>query len=103
MQKIEVIYATLEQQEIIELAIKPGTTIEQAIINSGVLIKHPEINLESFDVGIFSQIKPLDYVLKTGDRIEIYRPLIADPKAKRREKAAQNKMDQNKLDQQHKT
>lgn len=94
MPKIEVIYATLEQQEIIELAVKADTTIEQAIRNSGVLTKHPEIDLESYDVGIFSQLKPLDYVVRSGDRIEIYRPLIADPKAKRREKAAQNKADQ---------
>lgn len=98
MLKVEVIYATLESQEIIDLLVKPNTTIEQVIENSGVLTKHPEIDLKSHDVGVFSQLKSLDYIVKSGDRIEIYRPLIADPKAKRREKAEQNKLNQNKLD-----
>lgn len=91
MLNIEVIYATPEQQKMIELVVKPGTTIGQAIEQSGVMTQYPEIDLVRNKVGIFSQVKPLDYVLKTGDRIEIYRPLIADPKVKRREKAEQNK------------
>lgn len=91
MLNIEVIYATPKQQVLIELSVKPGTTIEQAIHQSGVLTEHNDIDLAVNKVGIFSQVKPLDYVLKTGDRIEIYRPLIADPKAKRREKAEMNK------------
>lgn len=91
MLKIEVIYATPGQQKLIELTVKSGTTIEQAIHQSGVLAEHPDIDLAKNKVGIFSQIKSLDYVLKSGDRIEIYRPLIADPKAKRREIAEKNK------------
>lgn len=91
MISIEVIYATIEQQELNRLSVTPGTTIEQAIIQSGLLTKFPEIDLSRNKVGIFSQIKPLDYVLKTGDRVEIYRPLIADPKARRREQAEKNK------------
>ncbi len=91
MLNIEVIYATPQQQKLIELVVKSGTTIEQAIEQSGIMVQYPEIDLSDNKVGIFSQVKPLDYVLKTGDRIEIYRPLIADPKAKRREKAEQNK------------
>ncbi|KAA3648596.1 MAG: RnfH family protein [Proteobacteria bacterium] len=91
MLNIEVIYATPEQQELIELMVQSGTTLEQAIRQSGVLTKHPDIDLSTNKVGIFSQVKPLDYVLKPGDRIEIYRPLIADPKAKRREQAEKNK------------
>jgi Uncharacterized protein conserved in bacteria len=91
MHNIEVIYATPEQQVLIELTVKSGTTIEQAIQQSGVLAEHQDIDLSENKVGIFSQVKPLDYVLKENDRIEIYRPLIADPKAKRREKAEQNK------------
>jgi len=91
MLNIEVIYATPKQQALIELSVKLGTTIEQAIHQSGVLTEHTDIDLAVNKVGIFSQVKPLDYVLKAGDRIEIYRPLIADPKAKRREKAEMNK------------
>ncbi len=91
MLNIEVIYATPEQQKLIEMVVKPGTTIEQAITQSGVMTQYPEIDLARNKVGIFSQIKPLDYRLKNGDRIEIYRPLIADPKAKRREIAERNK------------
>ncbi|MCX7544577.1 RnfH family protein [Marinicella gelatinilytica] len=95
MLNIELIYATPEQQELITLSIESGATIEQAINQSGVLIQFPDIDLSKNKVGIFSQVKPLDYVLKNGDRIEIYRPLIADPKAKRREKALKNQEQKN--------
>lgn len=94
MLKVEVIYATPEQQEIITLSVQSGATIVQAIDQSGVLTKYPEIDLSDNKVGVFSQVKPLDYELKNGDRIEIYRPLIADPKAKRREQAEKNKINQ---------
>ena len=89
---VEVIYATLEQQRIISLEVESGATIEQCILLSGVLTEHPEINLQQTKVGIFSQVKPLDHQVIDGDRIEIYRPLIADPKAVRRKRAAEAKM-----------
>jgi putative ubiquitin-RnfH superfamily antitoxin RatB of RatAB toxin-antitoxin module len=91
MPSVEVIYATLDQQKLIQIEVEEGTTIEQCIKQSGVLTEFPEIDLQACKVGIFSQIKPLTEIVKEGDRIEIYRPLIADPKAVRRKKAEQAK------------
>ena len=89
MLKIEIIYATLESQELIKIEVEQGSTIEQCIHISGVQKKFPEIDLNQMKVGIFSQVKPLNHQVAQGDRIEIYRPLIADPKAVRRKKAEQ--------------
>jgi len=87
MPKVEVIYATLEQQVLIEVVVDKSATIEACIQMSGILKSHPEIDLTQSKVGVFSQVKPLSHVVSEGDRIEIYRPLIADPKAARRKKA----------------
>ena len=87
MPKIEVIYGTLKQQKLIKLMVDESSTIQQCIELSGVLQQFPEIDLEEAKVGIFSQVKPLDFIVSEGDRIEIYRPLMADPKALRRKKA----------------
>nr|WP_314545388.1 RnfH family protein [uncultured Massilia sp.] len=70
------------------LEVAPGTTIGQAIERSGVLQAHPEINLVTQPVGIYAKKKTLDTVLRERDRIEIYRPLVADPKDSRRKRAA---------------
>jgi putative ubiquitin-RnfH superfamily antitoxin RatB of RatAB toxin-antitoxin module len=70
------------------VTVAPGTTVEQAIHASGVLQEVPEIDLATFPVGIYGKKKPLDTVVRTLDRIEIYRPLVADPKESRRRRAA---------------
>lgn len=70
------------------MQVAPGTTIGQAIEQSGVLQAHPEINLVTQPVGIYARKKTLDTVLRERDRIEIYRPLVADPKDSRRKRAA---------------
>lgn len=88
---VEVIYATIERQNLIQIEVEEGATIEQCIKQSGVLTEHPELDLLSIKVGIFSQIKPLTEVVTDGDRVEIYRPLIADPKAVRRKRAEEAK------------
>jgi putative ubiquitin-RnfH superfamily antitoxin RatB of RatAB toxin-antitoxin module len=69
------------------LDVAPGTTIGQAIEMSGILQEAPEINLVTMPVGIYGKKKNLDTVLQPRDRIEIYRPLIADPKDARRRRA----------------
>lgn len=89
--RVEVIYATIEKQQLISLEVKPGSTIEDCINQSGVLTEYPEINLDDAKVGIFSQVKALNHQVNEGDRVEIYRPLIADPKEVRRKRAAQAK------------
>ena len=68
--------------------VAPGTTIEQAIVASGLLQEVPEIDLAVHPVGIYGKKKPLDTVVRPLDRIEIYRPLVADPKESRRRRAA---------------
>jgi uncharacterized protein len=84
---IEVAYALPEVQLIIELQVENGTTVEQAIQRSGILQRFPEIDLSLNKVGIFGkQVSPQQPV-QAGDRIEIYRGLIADPKLARRQRA----------------
>ncbi len=88
---IELIYALPEKQDLLTISITPGTTIEQAIQLSGILKQYPEIDLQQTKVGIFSKVTPLDTELREGDRIEIYRPLLIDPKQARIKKVAKKK------------
>lgn len=87
--KVEIAYAKPEVQVIMSLEVTEGITAESAIRQSGVLERFPEIDLEQNRIGIFSKPCKLDHPLRAGDRIEIYRPLIADPKESRRNRAAQ--------------
>src|SRR5690554_5885205 len=89
--QIEVAYATPERQQIIPLRIAVGTQVAEAIERSNIRHYFPEINLDEQKVGIWSKAVKLDQELREGDRIEIYRPLIADPKAVRRRRADQAK------------
>jgi len=84
---VEVAYALPEKQTVINLQVKPGTTMLEAIKLSGILEQHPEIDLSETKLGIFSKISPPETVLREKDRVEIYRPLIADPKESRRKRA----------------
>ncbi len=86
--EIEVAYATPEQQVILALKIPEGTTVEQAIQASGLLSHFPEIDEGNLKAGIFGSVCKLDHPVKQGDRVEIYRPLIHDPKEARRQRAA---------------
>jgi uncharacterized protein len=88
---IEIAYALPAQQIILKLQIEEGATAEQAIRVSGILEKFPEIDLEQNKIGIFGKLGKLDAVLREHDRVEIYRPLIADPKEVRRQRAAEGK------------
>lgn len=80
---IEVVYANEIEQMIIALAVNQPCTIENAIQISEVLTLFPEIDLTKNKVGIFSKVVPLTQLLKDGDRVEIYRGLLIDPKAAR--------------------
>ncbi len=92
MPRVEIIYATIESQELLILEVSEQSTIQNCIEQSGLMLQYPEIDLSVFKVGVFSQVKPLSYEVTQGDRIEIYRPLIADPKVIRREKAEAAKL-----------
>lgn len=88
MLEIAVCYASSQQQWLRSLQVEEGTTIGAAIERSGVLEAFPDINLTTQPVGIYAKKKTLDTVLRARDRIEIYRPLVADPKDSRRKRAA---------------
>lgn len=82
--KISVVYVGTQGQFLRPLEVRKGTTVQEAIEQSGVLERHPEIDLVVNKVGIFGKLVPLSQMLEEGDRIEIYRPLIADPRAVRK-------------------
>jgi putative ubiquitin-RnfH superfamily antitoxin RatB of RatAB toxin-antitoxin module len=86
--QVWVLYATAQDEFVQPMRVAPGATIGQAIEGSGVLSRFPEINLVTQPVGIYGRKKMLDTVLRELDRIEIYRPLVADPKDSRRKRAA---------------
>ena len=84
---VEVVYALPEEQVLISLDVEQGTTAEQAVKLSGILEKFPDIDLTKNKLGIFGKATKADEVLRDKDRVEIYRPLIADPKESRRKRA----------------
>ena len=86
---VEVAYAVPDQQVILPVLVASDATVEMAIAASGVLTRFPLIDLSTQKVGIFSRLVSLNQPLQPRDRIEIYRPLQADPKAARRARAAQ--------------
>jgi len=88
---VEVVYALPDKQSLVSLEVEEGTTIKEAIEASGVLDTYDQIDLTRDKVGIFSKFAKLDTVLREKDRVEIYRPLIADPKKVRKERAARGK------------
>lgn len=88
---VEVAYALPEKQVILAVNVELGTTIGGAIVQSGIMMDFPELDVENSDVGIFGKLAPMTTVLADGDRVEIYRPLIADPKEVRRKRAAEGK------------
>ena len=95
---IEVAYALPDKQVLKVLTVPNGTTALEAVKQSGVLQIFPEIDIENTQMGIFSQVlgtkglsEPATYKLKARDRVELYRPLIADPKEVRRRRAEETK------------
>jgi hypothetical protein len=89
--EIEVAYALPHRQFLRRLKVPSGSTVREAIVESGVLSKFPEINLNSVKVGIFSRPVDLDVLLNSGDRVEIYRSLILSPTDARRLRAKRQK------------
>jgi len=86
---IEIAYATPERQKIVECEVPGDTTVRDAVKQSSIGQFFPEIDLENCALGVFGKAVPANYELQNGDRIEIYRPLIADPKEVRRKRAEQ--------------
>ena len=90
--KIEVAYALRHKQTLLNIEVGDNASVEDAILQSNILKKYPEINLKKNKVGIFGKITSLDFKLREKDRVEIYRPLIADPKEVRKQRAAEGKI-----------
>ena len=88
---IEVAYALPDRQALLEVVIEQGTSVEQAIKASGIIKRFPQIDLSKDKVGIWNRTCKLSDEPKNGDRIEVYRPLIADPKEARRRRAEKAK------------
>ncbi|MDP4547371.1 MAG: RnfH family protein [Marinobacter sp.] len=87
--RVEVAYARPDKQQILEVAVPEGTTALEAVKASGIVDVFPEINPDDIDMGIFGKVvkKPASHVLHEGDRVELYRPLIIDPKQARLNRA----------------
>jgi len=91
MISVEVIYALKDQQKVVRLSVDDGCTVKDVIERSGLLQEFPEIDLAKHKVGIWNKLAKLDAALRDKDRVEIYRPLIADPKEVRKQRAAEGK------------
>ena len=92
MLKVEVCYALPEKQELVAVNLPEGATLQQALEASGLLGKYPEIDIKKNKFGIYAKLSKLDMPLRDRDRVEIYRPLIADPKEVRKQRAAEGKV-----------
>lgn len=87
----EVAYALPSRQSIIDVAIAEGATVQEVIEASRITQLYPDIDLKTCKVGIWSRTVKLSEAVKDGDRVEIYRPLIADPKEVRKRRAERAK------------
>lgn len=87
---VEVAYAKPERQWLIETKVPPQSSIVDAIRHSGILDLCPELVAEQLVVGIFGKLRLLTHPLQNGDRVEIYRPLLKDPREARRERHQEN-------------
>ena len=86
---VEVVYALPDQQSLLSVKVEDNCTAIEAVKQSGIIEEYPEIDLETIKLGIFSKSCTSDHKLKAGDRVEIYRPLLADPKEIRKRRAAE--------------
>ncbi len=85
---IELVYALPQEQIVLPLKVPLGTTLGEAIAISRITERYPEISLQKNRVGVYGRLRPLEYVVHPGDRVEIYRSLIIDPKEARRARIA---------------
>ncbi len=88
---VDVVYALPQEQRVLNLVVDKSMTVEEIIKTSGILSLYPEIDLKKNKVGVFSRNVKLDSTVRDRDRIEIYRPLLADPKEIRRKRVEQQR------------
>ena len=94
--RAEVVYALKDIAHRVEVEVPAGSSIEFAIRESGILGSCTEIDLQHNRVGVFGELRELSESVNSGDRIEIYRPLLADPKDARRRRARQGRNEKRK-------
>ena len=92
--EVEVVYAQAGEQRLLCLRVPAGTTVREAAERSGMAAHFPGLDLATCPLGIFGKAvsKPQERVLEEGERVEIYRPLLADPKEVRKQRAAEGKV-----------
>jgi hypothetical protein len=88
---VEVVYALPQRQELVKLTLAVGSTLQQAVEASGLPQRYPEIDLGKLKLGVYGKLSKPDALLRDRDRVEIYRPLIADPKEVRKKRAEEGK------------
>ena len=89
--KVEVVYALPAAADAVSVNLPAGATLRDAVLASGVLERHPEIRLEKQAFGVFGKRAQLETRLSPGDRVEVYRGLVIDPKEARRRRAARKR------------
>jgi len=90
--QVEVVYGRQDRQKVVAVTLNEGATLREAVERSGLLSEFPEIDLEKNKLGIWNKLAKPDAVVRDKDRLEIYRPLIADPKEVRKQRAAEGKV-----------
>ncbi|EWC40671.1 RnfH family protein [Stutzerimonas stutzeri] len=87
---VEVVYALADRQKLLRMTVPAGTSMREAALRSGLDADFPGLDLAAAPLGIFGKAvaKPEERTLEEGERVEIYRPLIADPKEVRKQRAA---------------
>jgi len=91
MIQVEVVYGTPTRQELLSIEVKAGSTVEQVVLASGIIESFPEIDLKVNGVGIWNRAAKLKDEVNDFDRVEVYRPLLADPKEVRKRRAEKAK------------
>lgn len=84
---VEVVYALPDAQTVIDLRLPEGSTVADALAASGIFARHPELDAGECAVGVWGRVADRGQALRNRDRVEIYRPLTADPKQLRRRRA----------------
>lgn len=89
MLEIEIVYGLADRQVLKSMTVAEGTTVREAALKSGLEVEFPELDLQQAPLGIFGKAVKDEAMLRNGDRIEVYRPLLIDPKEARRKRAGQ--------------
>lgn len=99
---VEVCYALPQEQTVLRLEVPAGSSLLEAIAASGILARYTQIDLRTAKVGVFGRLRELSDTVTAGDRIEIYRDLLIDPKDQRHQRVEQKRVEQARIDSQPK-